>query len=228
MSFQKIIDYQTSMKIDSRKLIQRQRSRSGIVKTVEYPTANPFTITVSPSPTMSYVKNRSLIQSINNSDRVTSQRVTFTDNGYSKLAHFVEYQGGMSAAQLAGLTYNSASGSTVKLNLTVAVPSGTTIFKAGDFIQLPRSSGASTVTGGSYVYNVASDVISTGGSAVDVKLHRLIIGSPFSGGAVKVGTACQWDLLADSVPNYSLQPYADSDSFIVWDGDFTFIENIEG
>jgi hypothetical protein len=73
---------------------------------------------------------------------------------------------------------------------------------------------------GGYVYKITAD---SAGSSVGI--HRPLIGTPSSGTTVFLGTACTFNVVAESCPTYTLNPMTDG-AFVQWDSPFVFREYI--
>jgi hypothetical protein len=90
------------------------------------------------------------------------------------------------------------------------------VFKAGDFLQL-----------GNYSYKVTADVLRGINATVSVNLHRPVIGTVTIGTLAGVGNACEFTVLAEKCPTYTLTP-APGGAFVQWDDAFVFREDITG
>jgi hypothetical protein len=90
------------------------------------------------------------------------------------------------------------------------------VFRAGDFLQL-----------GNYSYKVKADVLRGLDSVVSVSLHRPVIGTVSTGTLAGVGNTCEFTVLAEKCPTYTLTP-APGGAFVQWDEAFVFREDITG
>ena len=232
MSFQLITQNQTSMDLSYRRVVGQSVTRGGYIRTAEYSTTIPWQVTINCNNLLRYSTNRSLIATIDKLDRSVPDTVQFSDsittNG-AKLSWIVSYQGSLTNTQLNALTltsYNAVAGTIVLSNVPTLVIAGTTLFKAGDFIQLPSGS-----SGERYVYKVVNDVPLSASTTQTVQLHRQIIGSPSTTGGsnnVRVGDACIFKFLALQLPTYGFETYQNNDAFIRWTGPFVLQEYIIG
>lgn len=212
MSFQTIFEIQQSMKVQNRRVVGQQVSRSGQVRVAQYLTAVPWVFTVTPHSYLSYATSRQIIQVIDNKDRQLPETITFSS---ANLAWFLAYQGGAASTPTGVTLASTPAANTQTINLA-GLPSATgDIFKAGDFIMI-----------GGYTYKITANVAYTGSTAT-VTIHRPIIGSPVSGDSVACGTNCTFTVLAEQCPTYTLNP-APGSAFVQWDGPFVFREDITG
>jgi hypothetical protein len=197
MSFQTIFDIQQSMAVNNRRMVGQQVARSGYITVAQYLTAVPWVFTIQPHAYLYYPQVRDIIQTIDNKDRQLPEQISFAS---TNLQWFVKMRGTATAATLNGAP--AANTQTLALN-----SNGT--FKAGDFIM---------VSG--YVYKITAD---SAGSSVSI--HRPLIGTPASGTTVFLGTACTFNVVAESCPTYTLNPMTDG-AFVQWDSAFVFREYI--
>jgi hypothetical protein len=214
MSFQDVFEIQQSMTVNNRRTVGQQVSRSGQMRVAQYLTAVPWVFTVAPHNYLSYATSRQIIQTIDNLDRQLPETITFNS---ANLAWFTAYQGQLSIAQANALTLAAvpaANSQTISVGNLPAVPSSRFVFKAGDFLQL-----------GNYSYKVTSDVLRGVGVTVSVNLHRPVIGTVSVGTLAGVGNACEFTVLAEKCPTYTLTPYPNS-ALVNWDDAFVFREDI--
>ena len=216
MSFQTIFENQQSMTVNNRRTVGQQVSRSGQVRVAQYLTSVPWVFTVVPHNYLPYSTSRDIIQTIDNLDRQLPETITFSS---VNLAWFTDYQGDLTTAQVANLTLDSvpvANSQEISVGGLPTVPSTRYVFKAGDFLQL-----------GNYTYKVTEDVQRGSGTTITVTLHRPIIGTVSTGLLAGVGTACEFTVLAEKCPTYTLTP-APGGAFVNWDDAFVFREDITG
>ena len=90
MSFQEIFNIQQSMTVNNRRTVGQQVTRSGQIRTSQYLTSVPWVFTIVPHDFLYYPTARSIIQTIDNLDRLTSAQINFNN---SNLNWFVKYQG---------------------------------------------------------------------------------------------------------------------------------------
>lgn len=197
MSFQTLFEIQQSMTVNNRRMVGQQVARSGYITVAQYLTAVPWVFTIQPHSYLYYPQVRDIIQTIDNKDRQLPEQISFAS---TNLQWFVKMRGTATAATLNG----TPTANTQTLALT---SNGT--FKAGDFIMV-----------GGYVYKVTAD---SAGSSVNI--HRPLIGLPTSGTTVFLGTACTFNVVAESCPTYTLNPMTDG-AFVQWDQPFVFREYI--
>lgn len=216
MSFQTVFEIQQSMTVNNRRTVGQQVSRSGQVRVAQYLTSVPWVFTVMPHNYLPYATSRDIIQTIDNLDRQLPETITFNS---SNLAWFTEYQGGLTTAQANVLTLAAvpvANSQTISVGNLPSVASTKFVFKAGDFLQL-----------GNYSYKVTDDVLRGVNATVSVSLHRPVIGTVTIGTLAGVGNACEFIVLAERCPTYTLVP-APGGAFVQWDDAFVFREDITG
>ena len=216
MSFQTIFEVQQSMTVNNRRTVGQQVSRSGQVRVAQYLTAVPWVFTVMPHNYLPYATSRDIIQTIDNLDRQLPETITFNS---ANLAWFTDYQGELTEVQANALTLAAvpvANSQTISVGNLPAVASTKFVFKAGDFLQL-----------GNYSYKVTADVLRGSGTTVSVNLHRPVIGTVSTGTLAGVGNACEFTVLAEKCPTYTLVPSPGS-AFVQWDDAFVFREDITG
>lgn len=216
MSFQTIFNVQQSMTVNNRRTVGQQVSRSGQIRVAQYLTAVPWVFTVMPHNYLPYATSRDIIQTIDNLDRQLPETITFSG---ANLAWFTEYQGDLTLAQANALTLASvpaANSQVISVGNLPSVASTKFVFKAGDFLQL-----------GNYSYKVTADVLRGTNTNVSVSLHRPVIGTVTTGTLAGVGNACEFTVLAEKCPTYTLVP-APGSAFVQWDEPFVFREDITG
>lgn len=216
MSFQTIFENQQSMTVNTRRTVGQQVSRSGQIRVAQYLTSVPWVFTVTPHNYLSYATSRQIIQTIDNLDRQLPETITFSS---ANLAWFTDYQGELTTAQANALTLASvppANSQTISVGNLPSIASTKIVFKAGDFLQI-----------GSYTYKVTQDVLRGVNTTVSVSLHRPVIGTPTIGTLAGVGNACEFNVLAERCPTYTLTP-APGGAFVNWDEAFVFREDITG
>jgi hypothetical protein len=216
MSFQTIFENQQSMTVNTRRTVGQQVSRSGQVRVAQYLTSVPWVFTVTPHNYLSYATSRQIIQTIDNLDRQLPETITFSS---ANLAWFTDYQGELTTAQVNALTLASvppANSQTISVGNLPSIASTKIVFKAGDFLQI-----------GNYTYKVTQDVLRGVNTTVSVSLHRPVIGTPTVGTLAGVGNACEFTVLAERCPTYTLTP-APGGAFVNWDEAFVFREDITG
>lgn len=216
MSFQTVFEIQQSMTVNNRRTVGQQVSRSGQVRVAQYLTAVPWVFTVVPHNYLPYATSRDIIQTIDNLDRQLPETITFNS---ANLGWFTDYQGGLTTAQANALTLAAIpaeNSQTISVGNLPSIASTKVVFKAGDFLQI-----------GNYSYKVTADVLRGIGTTVSVSLHRPVIGAVSIGTLAGVGNACEFTVLAEKCPTYTLTP-APGGAFVQWDDAFVFREDITG
>ncbi len=216
MSFQTIFEIQQSMTVNNRRTVGQQYSRSGQVRVAQYLTAVPWVFTVVPHNYLPYATSRDIIQTIDNLDRQLPETITFTS---ANIGWFTEYQGDLTTVQANALTLAAVPAANSQIITVGNLPgvAGTkAVFRAGDFLQL-----------GNYSYKVTADVLRGLDTTVSVSLHRPVIGTVTTGTLAGVGNACEFTVLAEKCPTYTLMP-APGGAFVQWDDAFVFREDITG
>ena len=216
MSFQTIFNNQQSMTVNNRRTVGQQVSRSGQVRVAQYLTSVPWVFTVTPHAYLPYATSRDIIQTIDNLDRQSPETITFNS---ANLSWFTKYQGSLTTAQVNVLTLAASpapNSQTVTIGNLPSVPSSRVVFAAGDFIQL-----------GNYTYKVTQEVLRGESATVSVNIHRPVIGTPPTGTLAGVGNTCEFTVLAERCPTYTLMP-APGGAFVQWDEPFVFREDITG
>lgn len=216
MSFQNVFEIQQSMTVNNRRTVGQQVSRSGQVRVAQYLTAVPWVFTVVPHNYLPYATSRDIIQTIDNLDRQLPETITFNS---TNLNWFTDYQGDLTTAQANALTLAAvpvSNSQTISVGNLPGIASTKFVFKAGDFLQL-----------GNYSYKVTADVLRGINATVSVNLHRPVIGTATIGTLAGVGNACEFTVLAEKCPTYTLTP-APGGAFVQWDDAFVFREDITG
>lgn len=216
MSFQTVFEIQQSMTVNNRRTVGQQVSRSGQVRVAQYLTAVPWVFTVVPHNYLPYATSRDIIQTIDNLDRQLPETITFNS---ANLGWFTDYQGDLTTAQANALTLAAIpaeNSQTISVGNFPSIAPTKVVFKAGDFLQI-----------GNYSYKVTTDVLRGIGTTVSVSLHRPVIGAVSIGTLAGVGNACEFTVLAEKCPTYTLTP-APGGAFVQWDDAFVFREDITG
>lgn len=215
MSLQTIINKAESIQIDRRKVVGVQYTRSEVAKVTETATKNPWRMSVQVSAMFPYAENRSLMESIDNLDRTTSEVVTFSNN--ANLSWMFAYQGSMSSTQISACRAVSFTGNTLVLGTlpsTPAFPSGNYLFKAGDIIQIGSSP---------YPFTVTADVTRGSGSTVNIPLHRPnILSSSVSGVGITVGNGVSFKMFCPNMPTYTIV----AGRYVQFNSDFQLYEDL--
>lgn len=226
MSIQTLINNATSISMSKNKVSGQTISRGGWLKTSQFYSTMPWTISLTMSPGIRYtdVGIRDFLSDLDQTGIETTESVEIGASNPG-LSWINSYQGNLSQANLDLITIDnsmaSPTGSVFTLNVSaVSVDAGTLMFKKGDFIQPD--------TGYKYPYMVTENVYRGAGSTVGVPVHRPIIDQAgYTFGASKgilVGTAVTWQVRLLSLPTYTLTP----DRLIEWGGDIVLMEVLEG
>lgn len=214
MSIQTIIDKAQKITFDRRRVVGQTISRSQRIKTAERNTAQPFRLTVTPPGYLDYGTNRSTIEAIQLIDRNVEATIKIANN--NKTRYITDYQGGLSKAQLSGLTVTNFTLTSVTISGLPSVSSSTYVFKAGDWIQPINSR---------YPYIVTSDVIRGVGTEVTATVHRNLITSEsttITNAALLVGTDTTLKVVITELPTYEIGLH----KFVNFTGDFGLVEKI--
>lgn len=207
MSFQTLFEIQQSMTVNTRRNVGQQTTRSGQLRTAQYLTTVPWVFTITPHNFLYYPQARSIIQTIDNLDRLTAERIIFNS---SNLSWFTKYQGDIVSPSFTLASAPAANATTISVNVSTGAGFA---FRAGDFIMI-----------GGYTYKVTADV-TRATSPRSVTIHRPIIGLPGAGVTVFSGNDCSFDVVAEQCPTYTLTPMTNG-AFVNWDGPFVFRENV--
>lgn len=221
MSYQTIVNNATTIQINNKPISSATMSRSNRLKTALRGEAI-YRFNVSVSRAFEWTAaNRAMLQILQQKGRTVEEEITLSST--AGMAYIMGYAGTLTTPQLAALTINSYTGSTLKLDTsaTTGITAGDTLFDRGDYIQPANSR---------YTYEVTAPVF---GSAialglVDVPLHRNIYpassdaGSNIVGQAVNVANNCTFPVKCLSAPTHTLQP----GGLFTFDGSFEFVEVI--
>jgi len=212
MTIQVIINSAQSIEFDRRKVVGQTVSRSERIKVAERASGQAFSFTITPIARFRYSLVRDVIESIQTYDRSEEQQINLASNPL--LSYITEYQGGLSSAELANLTINTFTNSTLIIGGLGSVSNGTVVFKGGDWIQPIWSR---------YPYIVSSTVTKSLSTA-SVTVHRPLITSEATTvtGALYVGTATTLRVVVTELPTYKLiqRDWAE------FTGDFSIVEKI--
>ena len=213
MSIQLVIDTCQGIEIDRRKIVGQSMSRSQRVKSAERASATPWRFKVTPAGYFKYTTARSMLESINTTDKVVESEIKLSNN--DKTAYLTEYQGELTQENLDAIQIVSFTGTTMVLgNLSVETPE-TVLFRPGDYIQPINSR---------YPYTVVNTVLRGSTSTVQVTTHRSVITSETVDltDNIKVGKNVTWRVLVAGLPTHQLI----SHNLVQFTGDFELIEKI--
>lgn len=222
MSFQTIINNASTIKVDNMPITSSIMSRSNRLKTASRGNAI-YTFTVSVNRPFEYTgANRALLQVLQTKNRTTEEEITLSQT--TGMGYIMGYAGTLETTQLANITIDSHSGSTLTLDTSgvSGITNGDTLFDVGDYIQPANSR---------YTYQVTSAVFGSAISLglVDVSVHRPIYDSASDGGnningqALNVANNCSFHIKAVQVPTHTIIP----GKLFTFDGDFVFVEVIQ-
>jgi len=213
MTFQAIINTAQRIEVDRRRMVGQSISRSQRIKTAQRVTAQPFVLSVTPIARFKWSDTRSAVELIQNYDRNTECQIQIGST--PNLYYLNQYQGTMSAANLAASTITNFTGTSVTVQ-TPVISTGTVVFRAGDWIQPTLSR---------YPYIVTESVTNLlGSTSFTFTVHRPLITSEntTTTGTFKVGTATTMVVVASEFPTYQhiLKDW------VQYTGDFTFVEKV--
>ena len=199
MSLQTIVNRCNSIQIDRRKVVGIQITRNEIPRTSVTPTKNPWRFTLVMPPILKYSDARQILEELDRLDRYQTEIVSFSGN--PKLAWIFRYQGGLSSAQLSGITVSSFVGNQLVLDNLPVVGSNFIMFQPNDLIQIGTNNSRP------YPFTVVSQVTRGTGSTVTITTSRpnILTGS-LTGLPLIVGNACQWRVFCPNMPTYTLLP----------------------
>lgn len=228
MSLQTIINISNSIKVDRRKVIGIQTTRSQLMRIGETPTYNPwrFTVTV---PDGVYADSRALVETLDNMDRAISEVISF--GAIATMSWLYKYQGAYALAELTNIKVSTFVGNQLVLNITTLASrvAGKAIFMKGDII---------SIAGYPYPFTFTSDIITpaTGVNTVTCVMHRPRVIDPtvnLAGIGLEVGASAKFRLLCTNMPVYILTPGAQrmlgstmtNNAILSFDGEFELVEH---
>lgn len=225
MSLNTILSICESVGINDQRFIGQMVSRNQRISTSEIQTVVPFAFDMKPMAYLYYSQNRAVLNSLRIPDKALEQYLNFGSTGW---VNYIDYQGDMTPAQISACQWQTASANkTLVLGSLPSISSGSYIVRAGDFCQVGR-----------YAYIATADVTRSGGSTVNIPVHRNLItavSSPINavigqyGTTISLGgssyTGTTFCVILREYPTYTLVPIAD-DSFIQWNGNFMAFESV--
>ena len=218
MSLQYILNNCVQFSIQYRKISTQMLSRAGRVYVSEYPSSQPFRLTIKPHDYLSYSEIRDVVQNLDNLDRIYEETISFTSVD-PNLTWLVSYQGSLTAPLLAGIAITSFLGNVFTMTLPLGIPPGALVFAQGDYIQ---------PTASRYAYKVQNQVLAPlTGQIITVNVHRPILGAVAANSSIRVGTAITIPVLLTTNPFTQFNGMTNT-GFIAWSGTFDAIENITG
>ena len=213
MSLQTIIDRASKIIFDRRKTVGQTVSRSQRIKTAERNSGQPWKITVTPPPILTYADHRDTIEAIMTADRNTEQTVKLSNT--PGMSYLTEYQGSLTKAQLNALTVTNFTSTSVTIGGLPTVSTTTVVFQPGDWIQPTNSR---------YPYVVTNTVRRGVGTAVTATVNRSLITTENTTvtGALLVGTNTSLTVVVTQLPTYELGQF----KRVSFSGDFELVEKI--
>lgn len=225
MTIQRIWNLAGEMKINRRKMVGVQFTRSQLPRTDLTVTKNPwvFSVTV---PGLPWANMRNIIESIDLLDRYQPETITIGNN--PNFAWLYRYQGDRLTIPT-GLTVSSFTGNQLVIGNITGLTNGQYLFRAGDMLQINTSP---------FPYTSTTDVLYTGAATVTVTTHRPNIASTsVVGQTINVGPNCQISVFCPNMPTYSLTPGAYkytaasgiiNNAIVNFDSDFQLYEWVTG
>lgn len=213
MSIQLVIDTCQGIEIDRRKIVGQSMSRSQRVKSAERASATPWRFKVTPAGYFKYSTNRSMLESINATDKITETEIKLSNN--TNTNYLTAYQGELTQGELDAILVTAFTGTTMTLGNLPSALAEKVLFKPGDYIQPINSR---------YPYTVVNTVLRGSTSTVQVTTHRPVISSETVDltDNIKVGKAVTWRVLIAALPTHQLV----SHDLVQFTGDFELIEKI--
>lgn len=228
MSLQTVINMSNSIRIDRRKVIGIQTTRSQLMRIGETPTYSPwrFTVTV---PDGVYADSRTLVETLDNMDRAVSEVISF--GAIASMSWLFRYQGEYEMVDLEDITVSTFVGNQLVLDISALSSrvAGKVIFKKGDLI---------SIFGYPYPFTFTSDIITpvSGVDTLTCVMHRPCVIDPtvdLAGTGIEVGPNAKFRLLCVNMPAYILTPgaYRSSNSvttnnaILSFDGEFELVEH---
>lgn len=216
MSLQTIIDLAESVKINRRKVVGIQYTRSEILRTSETPTRNPWRFTVTVSAKLPYNESRILLENLDTLDKTTPEEITFSNN--PGLEWVFKYRGQMTQGQINDLLIQkfgdaTSSYSELVLQNLPQLPTNAVLFRAGDVIQPENYP---------YPFSIQEDVLRGTASTVTLKTHRPnFISDNLELNKVKVGNDVTFKLVCINMPTYTILP----GQLVQFDSEFQLYEH---
>jgi len=240
MSLQAIINMAQSVEFTRTSVVAQTASRNGRLFVQERSSVKPWVFTIEPPAHLPWIDYRSVVEAIFSSDRHTEHLIYFGQATYGNSGQvwMNPYQGsltfsgsgGYSLAMLDYIYITATSGNTITIDVSNAgIPAGTTIFKAGDYIQ-PSGTGSDSLPY-RYPYTVAADVVKSAGQTTKViTINRNFIAqtnynpvsSTTSQNRLTAGSNCHWNVLVTKLPSVKYVPHRS----IQFTGNFDCVESV--
>lgn len=221
MSLQTIFNISNKLKIDRRKLVGVQYSRSQIPKTELTPTKNPWRITLT-APDQSYYEMRSVLQQLDTLDRYQPEVIQL--GGNANMNWMFRYQGVMTPSDITGLSVVSFVGNQLTITGLPGLGPTEVLFEKGDFIQIGSNY---------YPFTSTTQVLRGSGLTVTITTHRPnILTNDVTSNSITVGSDCRIAVFCPNMPTYTLIPGARrvvdgvilNNAIVQWDSDFQLYE----
>ena len=193
---QSILNYCNGLQIDRRKVVGIQYTRNEIPRVSQTPTKNPWKFTLDMPARYRYNEARSLMEQLDNLDRITPQVITFSN--LPQLSWIFRYQGEMSVANRNAITVTSFVGNQLVLGNLPVIPSTRVLFAPNDLIQIGNNY---------YPFTSTTQILRGTGATVTVTTNRPnIITASVVGNGITVGNSCSFTMFCPNMPTYKLIP----------------------
>ena len=193
---QSILNYCNGLQIDRRKVVGIQYTRNEIPRVSQTPTRNPWKFTLDMPARYRYNEARSLMEQLDNLDRITPQVITFSN--LPQLSWIFRYQGEMSVANRNAITVTSFVGNQLVLGNLPVIPSTRVLFAPNDLIQIGNNY---------YPFTSTTQILRGTGATVTVTTNRPnIITASVVGNGITVGNSCSFTMFCPNMPTYKLIP----------------------
>ena len=193
---QSILNYCNGLQIDRRKVVGIQFTRNEIPRVSQTPTKNPWKFTLDMPARYRYNEARSLMEQLDNLDRITPQVITFSN--LPQLSWMFRYQGAMSVTQRNAITVTSFVGNQLVLGNLPVVPSTRVLFEPNDLIQIGNNY---------YPFTSTTQILRGTSGTVTVTTNRPnIITASVVGNGITVGNSCSFTMFCPNMPTYKLIP----------------------
>ena len=193
---QSILNYCNGLQIDRRKVVGIQYTRNEIPRVSQTPTRNPWKFTLDMPNRYRYNEARSLMEQLDNLDRITPQVITFSN--LPQLSWIFRYQGAMSVTQRNAITVTSFVGNQLVLGNLPVVPSTRVLFEPNDLIQIGNNY---------YPFTSTTQILRGTSGTVTVTTNRPnIITASVVGNGITVGNSCSFTMFCPNMPTYKLIP----------------------
>lgn len=221
MSLQTIFNISNQIKIDRRKLVGVQYSRSQIPKTELTPTKNPWRFTIT-APNQSYYDMKTVLQQLDTLDRYLPETIQL--GGNANMNWMFAYRGEMSAGDISSLSILSFVGNQLVLTGMPSLTATQVMFEAGDMIQ---------IDGQYYPFTSTTQILRGNASTVTIITHRPnILTSSVIGSGIVAGSDCRIQVFCPNMPTYTLTPGARivrngvllNNAIVQWDSEFQIYE----